>query len=42
MTAIRFHALALILLAAGCSAHDLAPARDAGVNRVFANVRGVT
>ena len=41
MTAVRFHALILMLLAAGCSAPE-GPARDAGVNRVFANVRGVT
>jgi hypothetical protein len=42
MKPARLMAAAALLLAAGCSSRTDLPARDAGVNRIFANVRGVT
>jgi hypothetical protein len=41
-SAPRIFALAAALAAAACSASAVVPARDAGVNRIFATVRGVT
>ena len=38
----RLLAAAALLLAAGCLSRADLPARDAGVNRIFANVRGIT
>jgi hypothetical protein len=38
----RLIVAAALLFVAGCSSRADLPARDAGVNRIFANVRGVT
>ena len=34
--------VALLAVASGCASGPVTPAKDAGVNRVFATVKGVT
>ncbi len=34
--------IAMLLAVAGCASHAVTSSRDAGVNRVFATVRGMT
>jgi hypothetical protein len=43
MTGIRWRGwLALLVAVSACASAPAVPTRDAGVNRVFATVRGVT
>ena len=44
MTVVRHYApfVLLLVVVPACTSAPVAPVRDAGVNRVFATVRGIT